>query len=125
MTNTRTMILDKTPVGRRINAMTHLAWPSTHLFRGVRQVTPSHFFEKITVPTNCAAQDGVEKTSPLKVKEILIFKEASAMKAPMVEETTKISDGDSLSTSPRYDPAPFELSVRNNNGSISGPNIGA
>jgi hypothetical protein len=124
MTNTRTMILDKTPVGRRIKGMTRQARPSMHVFRGVRYVTPSRLFEKTTGQMNNGAPDGVEKKSPVKMKEPFTLKEPSAMPLSTVTETTKTSDGDSLFSSSSYDSAPFELSVRNNNGSISGPNVG-
>ena len=118
MTNTRSMIMEKTPVGIRIKGMTRSARPGMHVLRGLRYVTPTRLSDMMLPPT-------VVKKSAQKVKLVLV--KSSDNENHSDASSKKSSDDDeneSTTISSTDDSTPWDTSVIDTNGGLHHPNIG-
>ena len=122
MTNTRSMIMEKTPVGVRIKGMTRSARPGMHVLRGLRYVTPTRLSAMKLSPT-------VVKKSAHTVKLVLVKssdKENPSHNENPSNDSNKSSDDEQESTtsSSTDDSTPWDKSVKDTNGDLHRPNIG-
>ena len=118
MTNTCSMILEKTPVGVCIKGMTRSARPSMRVLHGLRYVIPTRLSDMMLPPT-------VVKKSAQKVKLVLV--KSSDNENHSDASSKKSSDDDeneSTTSSSTDDSAPCDKSVIDTNGGLHRPNIG-
>ena len=80
----------------------------------------THLCAKMMVPTVQPVKDDAVKAFFAKVKETLISKPPKMKNSP-----TNAGDNKILSSTWFVDSAPFEHSIKNNDGSLYGPNTGA
>ena len=118
MTNTRSMILEKTPVGVLIKGITKSARPGMHVLRGLRYVTPTRLADMMLAPT-------MVKKPAQKVKLLLVTNKPSDNENHS-DDSKKSSDNknESTSSSSTDDSTPWDKSVKNANGGLHRPNIG-
>ena len=118
MTNTRSMILEKTSVGVCIKGMTKCARPGMHVLHGLCYVTPTRLAHMILAPSV------VKKPAP-KVKLLLVTNKSSDNENEL-NDSKKSSDNDNKSTSSSSadDSTPWDKSVLDTNGDLHCPNIG-